>query len=289
MPKITSETGHKLIKKNLKILDDLEEKKWKYYEARYQNLCYYLTNPRFGKSLLATLRAVYKFLEEPPPNRKDKNKMLLIEQHRYMFFLCNNHIAVRVRKSASAKTAAHHMNLLCALGLFTKIPQNKSTKKDRDELDRVNDNFIRNNPDKRPINFYSFRLYDSTELKRIEERATRLRQAEVTTTNIDFVYLMNNGDVQDLAAEVFPKNKMSVLDKKDRCFYVLIKTMEELITEQGYCYQSQALRRVHFKHKKLLLQQYATRIKEWYDYHKPTREQKERFGLKDYKYIYTRK
>lgn len=265
MSKLTVERGQEIVQKNINTIYKLPEK--------YRYLTHYLSG-----DLRTTLLNTLNFL---------KDKKIILDRHKYMFFLSDSLLTVRVRKKKSQTgTSNRHINLLCALGLFRKEFQSIY----HDILIDVNRNFLENNSSKRPINVFSFRLLTEKELQRCEERANRLFAAGVTTGNISSNYLELNG-LGDLAKEVYPKNNRLAPEVKKEEFQELLELLERCIDVYGYCTVQMLKDNLLYPDQEFdqLRRIFKQRLAEEYNYKRPTREQMENWNLTDLKYIYTKK
>ena len=77
---------------------------------RYEALKHYLSG-----ALRETLLAVFRFILKHD---------VIIAKHKYLFFVDNKKLAYGIRKKHGEATANRHINLLCAIGLFTKQKPN---------------------------------------------------------------------------------------------------------------------------------------------------------------------
>ena len=265
MSKLTTERGQEIIKENKDIIYKLP--------IKYKHLKAYLSG-----SLRNTLLDILNFL---------KDKQIILDEHKYMFFLSDSLLTVRVRKKNSKSgTSNRHINLLCALGLFRKEFQSSY----HDVLIDVNRNFLKDNYTKAPINVFSFRLLTKKELQRCEDRAKKLRAAGVTAGNISFNYLDING-LGDLAKEVYPKNNRLAPEVKKKEFKELLEVLEKSIDIYGYCTVQILKDNLPYPDQELdqLRRIFKQRLEEKYNYKRPTTEQIEKWNLSDRKFVYTKK
>lgn len=266
MSKLTVESAKTIIEYNRNILYHVP--------AKYKYINEYLKG-----SLRETLFAVFKFISD---------KQIIIANHKYIFFADNKTLTYKVRKKSSGEaTTSRHMNLLCALGLFNKQYQSKY----KDELINVNRNFFNENPEKkRSINVYSFRKYDSQELKRINERAERLLNVNVTTGNFCQSMLACHG-LEDLANESLPSNNRNAPERKITEFQELLYVMDYIVDAQGYATKQSVRDNLLIDDKELdkLFKIFRQDIADSFNYKRPTKVQMQRWGLTTLKFIYTRK
>lgn len=265
MSKLTVGRGQEIVQKNINTIYKLPEK--------YRYLTHYLSG-----DLRTTLLNTLNFL---------KDKKIILDRHKYMFFLSDSLLTVRVRKKKSQTgTSNRHINLLCALGLFRKEFQSIY----HDALIDVNRNFLEDNFSKRPINVFSFRLLTEKELQRCEDRAKKLYTAGVTTGRMSFAYLMING-LGDLAKEVYPKNNRLSPELKKKEFKELLEVLEKCIDTYGYCTVQMLKDNLPYPDQEIdqLRRIFKQRLEEKYNYKRPTTEQIERWNLPDQKFVYTKK
>ena len=273
MTRLSQERAAEIIESNIRTIYHIP--------AEYTAIRHYIGASELRRTLLKILQFLKKLYTTP-----DEDNHIIIDQHRYEFFLFNNKLAYGIRNSSGTATANRHMNLLCALGFFDKIPQREGNRL------RVNDNFKAKNPNQREISVYSFRELTPRELQRIEERARRLQVADITVGNIGFVslYLAWN-DLSDIAIEVFPKNAKSAPDKKLREYMVLQQCLDLLIEQQGYATRKQVSDTLTYTDQELkrLYGIFRKHLSTLYDYHRPTKDELTRYQLKNKQFIYTRR
>ena len=266
MSKLTVESAKEIIEYNRNILYHIP--------VKYKYLNEYLQG-----SLRETLFAVFKFISD---------KQIIIANHKYIFFADNKTLTYKVRKKNSGEaTTSRHMNLLCALGLFNKQYQNKY----KDKLINVNRNFFNENPaKKRSINVYSFRRYDNQELKRINDRAERLLNVNVTTGNFSQSMLACHG-LEDLANESLPSNNRKAPERKMMEFQELLYVMNCIVDAKGYTTKQEVRDNLLIDDKELdkLFRIFKQDISEYFNYKRPTRVQMQQWKLTTLKFIYTRK
>lgn len=272
MTRLTQERALEIVNNNINTIYHIPH--------QYTAIRHYLGEGQVRRTLLQILRFLKNLYLAP-----DGENHIVIDQHRYEVFLSNSKLAYGIRKSSGTGTANRHLNLLCALGIFQKIPQNEENRL------RVNDNFKRENPNLREINVFSFRELTDRELHRIEERAERLRVAGITAGNISFnsLYLAWN-DLIDIAIEVFPKNSRLSPDKKLQEYMELQECLEMLIDQNGYATREQLSDNLPYTNQELkklygIFRKHLT----IYDYHRPTKDELTRYQLENNKFIYTRR
>ena len=231
---------------------------------------------KYNGSLRRTLLSVLNYI---------KDKQIIIDKHRYEFILDNNALTYKVRKKQAGRaTSNRHINMLCALGLLKKVYQSK----DKDILLKINADFLQKGA-KRPINVFSFHAYTDQNLQKIEERAKRLKSAGITSGNISQNQLVLNG-LEDIAREVYFANDRTAPDRKAQEAAELFALMENLCDSYGYVSKSMLYDNLLLPDSETdkLLRIFKLQLREIYKYAPPTKEEMQRWGLKNRKYIYKR-
>ena len=250
----------------------------KRFPARYENLKYYLF--RYGNSLQKTLLAILNHAKSHHLNQDDGS---------CIFFLSTDKLRMISRRFYDSGTCSRHLNMLCAIGFLRKIPQGRD-----DEKIGINAKFLREyeridgSRPKIPINVLGANLYDETELDRLEARAKRLREKQITSGNISYNHLCLDG-LQDIAEEVYPFNDRSAPDKKLQEMQYLLSIMNLLITTHGYATKQQVADNALLDEAEIksCFQIFRRKLADLYDFKRPTKEQKKKFGLQNDKFIYT--
>jgi hypothetical protein len=262
-----------------KIIEDNRQKLYHLSKKKYPCINHYLNT-----SLYDTLLKTMKFI---------KKVRVIIEKGKYIFFIDSIRLTYAVRKkNGGTGTSNRHINLLCAIGLLNKLPQNK----DEEDTLRINKDFLRKqatlaSPRKiAPINTFYFKPYTEQELQRCEERASRLMQAGVRAGNMSFNMLSING-LEDIADEVYPLNNRSAPERKNAEFKTLLYVIEFLIEQQGYATRQQVTDTLSIEIEKKEIERvfriYRAQLAERYNYKRPTAEQVSQWFLPDHKFIYT--
>lgn len=267
MTKLSLESAKAVIDYNRSVLYHLP--------AKYKYLNLYLQG-----SLRETLFSVYKFIYK---------RQILIINHKYIFFVDNSTLTYKVRKKICGKaTSSRHMNLLCAIGLFTKQYQSRY----KNELIEININFFEKNPDRLlPINVYSFRKYSSQELERLEQRAKRLAEANITTGNF-CQSILTCHDLGDLTAEVLPNNSRKAPEKKFEEFQKVLNFMLFAVDEKGFVTRQEVKDNlVELSDKELdkLFRIFKQDIAGLFFYKRPTKAEIHKYKLYNLEFIYTEK
>ena len=273
MTQLTQERALEIIKSNIQTVYHLPRGYWA--------VNHYLGAGGVRRTLLQILQFLRTLYE-----KQDGKNHIVIDEHRYEFFLHNNRLAYGIRGSSGTGTANRHINFLCALGIFRKINQ---THKDRL---KINDNFKAKKPDRREISVYSFRELTSQELQRIEERAERLYHAGITVGNISFnsLYLARN-DLTDIAREVYPKNAKSAPERKLQEYLTLQQCIDMLIEQNGYATRQQINDNLTYTDQEItkLYKIFGKHLELQYSYHRPSKLEMQQYQLRNHKFIYTRK
>lgn len=269
MSRLTIESGQEIAERNI-------ERIYR-FPKRYEITKEYLD--RYDGSLRTTLLSVLNYA---------KGLNLIIDKHRYEFIVDNDTLTYKVRRKSGGKaTTNRHMNFLCALGFFKKVYQSKGNG----NILKINLNFLREHPEmKRPISVFSFHAYTDKDLERIEDRAKRLKDAGITSGNISQNQLALNG-LQDIAEEIYFANDRTAPDRKAQEAAVLFVLIGELVDCYGYASKQMIYDNLLLENEEIdkLLRIYKLQLKELYKYASPTKEEMQRWDLKDRKYIYKQK
>lgn len=266
MSHLTIESGQEIVRKNLQTLYHLP----KSYEAIH----HYLDTGTLKQTL-------YKILNHI------KDKQIIIDKHRYEFLLDTKQLTYRVRrKVGSDGTSNRHFNLLCCMGLINRIYQSPN----KNILLDANREFLKKSQYSRPINVFSFREYTEKELQRIEERSERLMAAGVTIGCISANYLSLNG-CTDIANEVYFSNDRTAQERKLAEAGDLLSVMELLTDRDCYTTRETVKENLVIDDKELdrVFRIFKSQIEELYTYKPPTKEQIQRWNLKNRKYVYIRR
>ena len=273
MGRITRETFKQTIRYNREILYHIP--------AAYEHLKRYVGT---GKPLRDTLLAVLRYIE---------SLNVMIIGHRYIFFVSNKTWTHKVRKKGAASTASVHINLLCAIGLLTKIPQRKDVeggmiKPNIEFMSHMNEKKEARNI--RPVNVYSIRKYTKKELERLDSRAKLLLDHKVTTGNFAYNMLALN-ELIELGNEVFPNNERDAPLKKLREAQEFAEVLQFIVENQGYATKKQIRDNLLIDEREIdkLFKYFKPQIEEYYSYRRPTKKQKDQWGLRSYKWVYMKK
>ena len=119
MSKLTQERAGEIIEANIQTLYHLP--------SGYPGIDYYLGSghPK-NEYLRNTVLKILQFLRSLYKN-PDGDNHIIIDGHRYEFFVDNKRLSFRIRKSSGTGTSNRHINFLCAMGIFRKIPQTDDT------------------------------------------------------------------------------------------------------------------------------------------------------------------
>ena len=276
MSKLTQERAGEIIEANRKILYHIP--------SGYPAIRYYLESGY----LRDTLFAIYRFLKRQY-TKQDGNKHIIIDGHRYEFFVDNRRLSFGIRNSSGTGTSNRHINFLCAMGIFRKIPQTEET------AIQVNRNWKAGHPDKRYINVFSFREMTQQELDRIEERSERLKHAGITAGNMSFNQLwFAITDLQDIATEVYPDRRTRQNYTETliyRQFQLLRQCINVLIDSYGYATKELIKDNLTLPEPQIdkLFRIFRKQLQQLYQFRKPTKKQIEDYQLKGQNYIYLRR
>lgn len=265
MSKLTIENGQAIAEENLERIYHLPK--------RYTNLDEYLSG-----SLRETLLSILNYI---------KDKRLIIENHKYLFFLDTTRLTTEVRKKGGRSTSNRHINLLCALGLLGKEPQNEY----RDQLIEINKIFLSKHPSaKRPINVFIVRRYTDEYLEKCEESARRLNSQHIRTGNMCSNMLIVHG-LEDIAKEVYPNNNPLAPEVKTEDYQKLLGHMKAVVERQGYITKQQIFKAMDWSMEYLeqVRRIFRQDLAKVFKYYSPTNQQMKEYHLKDRKYIYTKR
>lgn len=275
------------IQYNKKVIESLDNPDM---TAKYPYLANYLKST---KPLRRTLIKVLDYIEGLNPDK--------LESRTRMFWLTAEKTSEARERKHGNGVSNHHMNMLCAMGLFKKRRQSKT---DTDTLLPLEKDFLKNNKNKNkrrlPGTYYILK-YNKSNLRNIEQNCKRLAEAEITAGNISFCRLYCN-DLEDIARKIYFENNPEAPQKKEREYNQILKIIDKFIDEKGYCtrpeifglyhvetgvYKTEAVKKCD-NELKIVLSIYKPQIKNIYWYKRPNREEKETFGLKSEEKIYIR-
>ena len=276
MSRLTQENAGKIIEANRKTLYHIP--------AGYPAIKSYLDSGYLRDTLLE----IYTFLGKQARKQDGKNH-IIIEGHRYEFFADNKRLSFGIRGSSGTGTSNRHINFLCAMGIFRKIPQTDETAIE------VNKNWKAGHPDKRYINVFSFRRLKKQELKRIEERSGRLKRAGITAGNMSFKQLwLAITDLQDIAEDVYPDRRTQqdyTTMYEYSQFQALRRCIDLLIESYGYATKRLISDNLTFPEPEIdkLYRIFKKHLAQYYQYKRPNQRQMAQFNLQNQKFIFLRK
>jgi len=227
-----------------------------------------------------------------------KSDCIAYGSHDMVYFLSTYHGTYAVRKKTTRDVTNKHLNYLCALGLLHKVEQrilygyengHERRYMRKGIISDVNRNFLRYKSwDKEPINTFELFKYTSDVLSVCNDRAERLLKAKITPGNISYKQLAING-LEDIAKEVYLKDKSGAVEKKNREYKILTDCMDFLITEHRYTTKQEILNNCILEDNEIkkLFKIFKNHLSEKYTYKRPTQEQKELFELENDTWIYT--
>lgn len=251
---------------------------------RYKAINHYLDSGYLRKTLLQILL----FLRDLYQIKDGYNHFIAVDGE-YLFFVANKKLSYHVRGSSGTGTSNRHINLLCAMGFFRKVPQGKGFRL------FINENMIEEYPEKRDLNIYSFKLLTQNELAYIEKRSERLKEAGVTAGNMSFKQLwFAIPDLQDIAKEVYPdrRTRKPVIETTDfQRYESLRQCINLLIDTYGYASKELIYDNLILSEAQIdsLFRIFGKRLQEAYRYKRPSKTEQEQFGLQDQRYIYLRR
>ena len=251
---------------------------------RYPNINYYI-----GKTANTLLRqellTILNYLINPQKEKNDKGE---IEQrfftafNQYCFYLDTNAYTSKIRNKdvlGGRERSNHGINLLCALGFF---------QKEKDLLRyKINQNFKDSNPETRLMSIYHFKRLN---LDEIELQAERLHNAKITVGSISAVNLKGAG-LEDIAEEVYFRNMPEAYDKKFREFFMVLNTLDMIVSSQGYATKQDIylMSELSGKETEKVLRAFRKDFDKYFRYGRPRNIDKELYDYQLTKWLYTRK
>ncbi len=165
-------------------------------------------------------------------------------------------------------TTNHHINFLCAMGLFRKEIQNKADKK----LTRINENFLKENKGKRPENVLSVEEYTEKKLDKCEKLAKSLFCNGITPGNISRDKLVEN-NCKTIADRVYyAHNKETVKDKRE-IFTDIVLIIDFCIESNGFVTKQEIYDNCLYSNRIIdkVLNIYKADLQKKYFYKRPTK------------------
>lgn len=224
-----------------------------------------------------------------------KDMRIMMYGYRPCFYVAARQLAKWRGVPKGIKTATHHLNMLCAMGMFQKITQ----KPKIDKLLNLNKMFMEQSGSKRPFGVYGIVKYNSQNLREIENRCLDLKTAGITAGNISYTMLANNGLIE-LANRIYYNNDRTAPDRKQREYDRLQDIIDRFITEKGYTTKQEiygqyrletgAYKTVDVKvadaELKKVFTNFRAHLNERYQYKPPNRAEIKKFDLKSRDWIY---
>lgn len=227
--------------------------------------------------LRETLLAVYRFIED--------KQLWWLSSDGFVFFVDTARLTHKVRgKSCGYATSNHHINLLCAIGLFEKLNQDATDS----DYERMLKPILKPKDKKRPVNAFMIRKYDAAALEEMERRAKLLRAAKVTSGNLSYNYLCINAS-EAIANEIYYANSKAAPDKKRREWLDLRAVIDFMLEEQGYTNKEQIKSNSVLTDREIdkLFVIYKETLRTEYNYKQPTAQQMLDYGLSNRHWIIT--
>lgn len=228
-----------------------------------------------ASSLRETLLSVLTYI--------GKLQMWRLSNDGFVFFIDTERLTCKVRgKSVGRAVSNHHINLLCAIGLFEKVDLNSG---DEERILKP----LLTTKHCNPVSAFKIRRYDSKQLQRMEQRAEQLQESHVTTGNVSYGYLMEHS-ITDIAEEVYYRNNKYAPYRKRAEWSELQQVIDGVIDLQGYATKEDVMLNCLLSDYeiKMLFTIYKDRMRKLYNYRQPTKEQIAQFGLCDRTWIITR-
>jgi len=269
------------IEKGKSILQETRNKIYK-IPAEYKYLISYVGE---NKTLREDLLSIIKYLLNPQ-NKKNEagetEQRFFTSNHRYCFFLDTNAIVEKIFHYKRGRGRANQgINLLCALGFFTKDKQ--------PWLFNINQNMKLNSEQFRYMTIYHFK---SVDLKELEARAEKLRHGKIGVSNISRASLKAAG-LSDIAEEVYFQNDVDMMPQKIAGYRLIVESLDKLLDRKGYCTRSDLIEAADFERseKKILeiLRMFKINLERDYCYRPARQQDRTKYNYNGRKWIYTRK
>lgn len=210
---------------------------------------------------------------------------------KYCFFMTTNNI-MKLADIKTASTANRLMNFLCAVGAVNKLNQGEKNFKYEGlkKLTDINKKMFESHIEKSiPMNFYYFKRYTKDELDRMTDRARRLSDAKITSGGAFGKNTLTMRGLDDIAEDVFPKY-IKGLSRKEQILFDVYMVLYTLTEQDGYAsredifdnlipqYTESEIKRVLKIARPMITQDYV--------YKRPTKEEREKHGIRDSKFVY---
>ena len=215
-----------------------------------------------------------------------------------VYFLSTVKGTYEVRKKTTKGVTNKRINYLCAIGLLKKLEQVIAYSEvlerrfmRKNSISKVNRNLLRyDNPKKQPMNTFEVFEYTTDILAKCNERAERLLAANITPGNISYNQLAANG-LEDIAKEIYLKDKAFSVKKKRDEYIILIECIEFLIEEKGYTTKEEIFNNCLLLDKEIekLFRIFKQQFSEKFNYKAPTKKEKEKFNINTNEWIITSK
>lgn len=238
------------------------------YRSKYHHIRDCLT-----ESLLHDLRQIYSYIL--------KNGVIRVDG-KYTFFMDTNKVRTIIGVKTRS-TANKHINYLCAMGMINKLKQTQKS------MTEINKNFLASNPGKRPINNFYIKEYSEEELDRINTRCKALLEAKIKQGSLSYIRLIAVG-LGDLANEIYMNGIEGYNNKVDNMQDILT-VLDAIIADKGYATKQDIKDNLLIKDSMVddVWSIFRKQRSDIYDYKRPDRKVKEKYGLSGYGWIITTK
>lgn len=207
----------------------------------------------------------------------------IIWQQKYTWYIDNTTLTSKIRKRTTKATSNRHFNFLCCMGFLNK------QKQTTESMIGINREFMLESGSSRAMNVISIYRYTDRELERIEGRAKRLHEKNITAGNISCQKLLADG-FKDLANEVFYANNKS-MDKREKELSDLLQSMKTLCDADGYTTKKKIIDNMDLAPVEIekLFRIFKNQIWQQFSYKPPSKEDIEQYNLKNKKWIITKR
>lgn len=219
---------------------------------------------------------------------KDKELIFDKSVNRYVFFLDTKTITYKLRKKTTQGVSNRTINYLCAIGCIHKVEQLPILDfSDIEKLNDMNKKFLQEHITKSiPINCFYLELYTREVLENLEQNASRLNQASITSGNISNDILIAR-DLKSFSERVYKAN-ISAIGKKIKIQKEIYQVIDFCIENKGYCTKQDIYNNVMQSNKDIdnVLRVFKLEFQEKYLFKAPNQEYRTKFNLKSREYIY---
>ncbi len=269
------------IESGKKILRDIRQELYKLSSVRYPYLASYVGTNSRGKLRTELLDLLSYLINDHNATNEggEIEARFFTAFGMYCFYIDTDAYTQKIRQKDNGRWRSNHaLNLLCAIGFFTK-----DWKPERYGVDL---NMKLNTGRKRDMTIYHFRQLDFSTL---EATAQRLRAAEITVSSISNASLRGAG-LNDIADQLYFRHNPTAFDRKLSEREIILVTLDQLINDKGYCTQAELIvaSGLAVDEAKRVIRAFRADILEIYRYGPPRKIDAVNYGYYYTKWIYTR-